>query len=290
MTYGFLGLECVAMELDDPFGDDHNDIELKRLAKVRGNPDNSDRSTFNPYHLLDKAILLSTAQVLQPNCRSYFDEDEDEDDSIAIIEDENTSSNTTATSFATSNEYRFCDLAGKLPFNLHDGKQDVIGANAMPGFITLFRSGDNFSLEGDHFEAIDRYKESLNVLRQSKDDEKSSNIPKYRLQEALVMMKIGHELLLLNETSEALARFEEAIPIVSSQLGETHEQVINGHDVMGRLYYTNGMLAKSIVSVVVMRIFSRNAMIPHIISFCYGRNRLCCHLKAFEICLDLAMS
>jgi len=254
MTYGFLGLECVAMELDDPFGDDHNDIELQRLAKVRRNPDNSYGSISNPYHLLDKAILLSTAKVLQPNCRSYFDEDED--DSIALVEDENTFNNTTAsTSFAISNEYRFCDLAGKLPFNLHDGKQDVIGANAMPGFITLFRSGDNFSLEGDHFEAIDRYKESLNVLRQSKDEVKSSNIPKYRLQEALVMMKIGHELLLLNETSEALVRFEEAIPIVSSQLGETHEQVINGHDVMGRLYYTNGMLEKSIVSVLLMCIF-----------------------------------
>ena len=34
MTYGFLGLECVAMELDDPFGEDYNDIEMHKLTQV----------------------------------------------------------------------------------------------------------------------------------------------------------------------------------------------------------------------------------------------------------------
>mmetsp|Transcript_47348 Transcript_47348/g.71680 ORF Transcript_47348/g.71680 Transcript_47348/m.71680 type:complete len:134 (-) Transcript_47348:404-805(-) len=35
ITYGFLGLEFVAMELDDPFGDDPNDFDNLGMARVR---------------------------------------------------------------------------------------------------------------------------------------------------------------------------------------------------------------------------------------------------------------
>lgn len=34
ITYGFLGLEFVSMELDDPFGDDANDLDVEGLAMV----------------------------------------------------------------------------------------------------------------------------------------------------------------------------------------------------------------------------------------------------------------
>mmetsp|Transcript_47349 Transcript_47349/g.71685 ORF Transcript_47349/g.71685 Transcript_47349/m.71685 type:complete len:124 (-) Transcript_47349:287-658(-) len=34
ITYGFLGLEFVAMELDDPFGDDPNDFDNLGMARV----------------------------------------------------------------------------------------------------------------------------------------------------------------------------------------------------------------------------------------------------------------
>mmetsp|Transcript_39304 Transcript_39304/g.91736 ORF Transcript_39304/g.91736 Transcript_39304/m.91736 type:complete len:338 (+) Transcript_39304:948-1961(+) len=34
MTFGFVGLELVAMELDDPFGNDENDLEVYELSKV----------------------------------------------------------------------------------------------------------------------------------------------------------------------------------------------------------------------------------------------------------------
>lgn len=34
ITYGFFGLEFVSIELDDPFGDDPNDMELKKLSMV----------------------------------------------------------------------------------------------------------------------------------------------------------------------------------------------------------------------------------------------------------------
>ena len=34
VTYGFLGLELVSIELDDPFGSDENDIDVKSLAQV----------------------------------------------------------------------------------------------------------------------------------------------------------------------------------------------------------------------------------------------------------------
>jgi len=34
ITYGFFGLEFVSIELDDPFGDDPNDMELKKLSNV----------------------------------------------------------------------------------------------------------------------------------------------------------------------------------------------------------------------------------------------------------------
>jgi len=35
VTYGFIGLEFVSIELDDPFGDDPNDFDVLGLAKVR---------------------------------------------------------------------------------------------------------------------------------------------------------------------------------------------------------------------------------------------------------------
>lgn len=34
LTYGFLGLEYVAMELDDPFGNDANDFDSMSMVKV----------------------------------------------------------------------------------------------------------------------------------------------------------------------------------------------------------------------------------------------------------------
>lgn len=34
ITYGFFGLEFVAIELDDPFGTDPNDLEMSKLATV----------------------------------------------------------------------------------------------------------------------------------------------------------------------------------------------------------------------------------------------------------------
>jgi len=34
MTYGFMGLEIVAIELDDPFGDDENDFDNDAMAKT----------------------------------------------------------------------------------------------------------------------------------------------------------------------------------------------------------------------------------------------------------------
>mmetsp|Transcript_8191 Transcript_8191/g.11701 ORF Transcript_8191/g.11701 Transcript_8191/m.11701 type:complete len:123 (-) Transcript_8191:67-435(-) len=34
LTYGFLGLEYVSMELDDPFGDDPNDFNDMEMAKM----------------------------------------------------------------------------------------------------------------------------------------------------------------------------------------------------------------------------------------------------------------
>jgi len=35
ITYGFVGLEYVSMELDDPFGDDPNDFDDLGMAEVR---------------------------------------------------------------------------------------------------------------------------------------------------------------------------------------------------------------------------------------------------------------
>lgn len=34
ITYAFVGLECVVIELHDPFGDDPNDIEVYSLTEV----------------------------------------------------------------------------------------------------------------------------------------------------------------------------------------------------------------------------------------------------------------
>lgn len=34
ITYGFLGLEYVSIELDDPFGDDPNDFKTLRMAQT----------------------------------------------------------------------------------------------------------------------------------------------------------------------------------------------------------------------------------------------------------------
>jgi len=34
ITYGFFGLEFVSIELDDPFGDDPNDLEMRKLSEV----------------------------------------------------------------------------------------------------------------------------------------------------------------------------------------------------------------------------------------------------------------
>ena len=34
MTYGFIGIELVSIELDDPFGDDPNDLDVMAMAQV----------------------------------------------------------------------------------------------------------------------------------------------------------------------------------------------------------------------------------------------------------------
>ena len=34
LTYGFFGLELISIEMDDPYGDDHNDFDVKGLANV----------------------------------------------------------------------------------------------------------------------------------------------------------------------------------------------------------------------------------------------------------------
>lgn len=34
ITYGFFGLEFVSIELDDPFGDDANDLEIQHLSRT----------------------------------------------------------------------------------------------------------------------------------------------------------------------------------------------------------------------------------------------------------------
>jgi predicted membrane chloride channel (bestrophin family) len=37
VTYGFVGLETVSIELDDPFGDDENDFDNLGMALVSNN-------------------------------------------------------------------------------------------------------------------------------------------------------------------------------------------------------------------------------------------------------------
>ena len=34
ITYGFIGIELVSIELDDPFGDDPNDLDVMVMAQV----------------------------------------------------------------------------------------------------------------------------------------------------------------------------------------------------------------------------------------------------------------
>ena len=34
MTYGFIGIELISIELDDPFGDDPNDLDVMAMAQV----------------------------------------------------------------------------------------------------------------------------------------------------------------------------------------------------------------------------------------------------------------
>ena len=34
ITYGFIGLELISIEMDDPFGDDPNDFNVDALARV----------------------------------------------------------------------------------------------------------------------------------------------------------------------------------------------------------------------------------------------------------------
>mmetsp|Transcript_10926 Transcript_10926/g.16378 ORF Transcript_10926/g.16378 Transcript_10926/m.16378 type:complete len:313 (-) Transcript_10926:234-1172(-) len=48
ITYGFFGLEFVSIELDDPFGDDPNDLEMDALSKViiKGIQDDLERSSI----------------------------------------------------------------------------------------------------------------------------------------------------------------------------------------------------------------------------------------------------
>ena len=35
ITFGFIGIELVSIELDDPFGDDPNDLDVMAMAQVR---------------------------------------------------------------------------------------------------------------------------------------------------------------------------------------------------------------------------------------------------------------
>lgn len=37
LTFGFFGLECVCIEMSDPFGTDANDFDQVNLARVSGN-------------------------------------------------------------------------------------------------------------------------------------------------------------------------------------------------------------------------------------------------------------
>ena len=34
LTYGFIGIELISIELDDPFGDDPNDLDVMAMAQV----------------------------------------------------------------------------------------------------------------------------------------------------------------------------------------------------------------------------------------------------------------
>jgi predicted membrane chloride channel (bestrophin family) len=35
LTYGFLGIELISIEMDDPYGDDPNDFDVVSLVQVR---------------------------------------------------------------------------------------------------------------------------------------------------------------------------------------------------------------------------------------------------------------
>jgi len=50
VTYGFIGLEFVSIELDDPFGVDDNDFDVEGLALV------SDRRTSNSMFYFKNAV------------------------------------------------------------------------------------------------------------------------------------------------------------------------------------------------------------------------------------------
>jgi len=73
ITYAFIGLECVAIELDDPFGDDANDFDVLGLANV----------TFEDIYI---TIFDLDGDVAAQELRSFMDESAQKTKQMSITE------------------------------------------------------------------------------------------------------------------------------------------------------------------------------------------------------------
>eukprot|EP00816_Leptocylindrus_hargravesii_P002009 CAMPEP_0196817064 /NCGR_PEP_ID=MMETSP1362-20130617/58616_1 /TAXON_ID=163516 /ORGANISM="Leptocylindrus danicus, Strain CCMP1856" /LENGTH=1034 /DNA_ID=CAMNT_0042194615 /DNA_START=82 /DNA_END=3182 /DNA_ORIENTATION=+ len=230
ITYGFLGLEFVAMELDDPFGDDLNDIDIKRLAT---------------------ATILGITNILDGDSMRYFNNDNSDKEGDYSIESSKTES-MSDNLLPEIDVSKIDALAGKVQFRITRIERNIDvdeKAKGMEGARNLEHMGDTLAIQGKHDEALEKYRESLVILRStdvfdadetfSTENEESLKANRDS-QVVRVLASIGHQLYAKKEYEKALECYEEVLPVQLEIFGRNHEQVINLFHVMGKLYFAGG--------------------------------------------------
>ena len=186
---------------------------------------------------LCQSTILSIFKVLDNDPSSYMDKYL----KIRFKMDSEFQSDTKALPSMGRNKFdkeKVDDLINKLPFSTLQSADDysLDLLSAVPGIRTFVKSGDAFQLEGDHTEALDRYREALVLLHDSGRDYCEKNPESAKTFESQLLMKVASELFALNHFDEALGSFLESVPHLHEVKGVEDETVIYSHFKMGLLH------------------------------------------------------
>lgn len=199
----------------------------------------------------EKATILGINNILDGDSKVYFNNENNGKNGNYLTDSTNTES-VSDNLLPEIDVSKIDALAGKVQFRITRIERNIDvdeKAKGIEGARNLEHMGDTFAIQGKHDESLEKYRESLVILRSADffdadetfSTENEESVKANRDSQVVrVLASIGHQLYAKKEYAKALECYDEVLPVQLEIFGRDHEQVINLFHVMGKLYFAGG--------------------------------------------------